>query len=449
MEYKTVFLILLSLLVEVKLDSFPYECQISDVFLFICESDQQNLTNDSCQNLSKSKVKIIRYTCKSYEAEVLYLDQIRLYRDFNAANVLDISKLGINKFDLNLYFTQPYEERADYNIYSITKLIASHNSLKIIDISILAKMPNLIEIDYSYNKIENFTFQPMYDNNKILIVNCSHNHISGFELGRSNVIVLDLSWNTIDTLKASMLQQFGDLQYLNLSNSKISKIENHLHFRLYSLKSLDLSNNLLNDINYVIFKSAWLEDLNLAGNKLSKIYTIHSDNLRNLKSLEIANNNFDRVHLFKMLDEWVKNGLKIDVEISAPTTTTIEKSNINISKFTSKITTPTMTEMPKINASNFNNGAIWKVELSHTFNLTCDFSGVPQPKLNWYKYENDEKKELKFKDSDHKSLLNDGKMLRLASVTLEDEGTYECEAKYGHNSDQRSVTIQISKGSSF
>lgn len=95
--------------------------------------------------------------------------------------------------------------------------------------------------------------------------------------------------------------------------------------------------------------------------------------------------------------------------------------------------------------SNFNNGAELKVELTQAFNLTCDFSGIPRPKLTWYKGENDAKKPLEFSDSDHKSLENDGKILRIKFTKDEDEGVYACEAKYGKNSEKRSVTIEISK----
>ena len=70
--------------------------------------------------------------------------------------------------------------------------------------------------------------------------------------------------------------------------------------------------------------------------------------------------------------------------------------------------------------------------------------GVPRPKLVWYKYENDVKKALEFNNHEHMCLENDGKMLRLKFAKVEDEGTFECEAKYDEFSDQRSVTIKIS-----
>lgn len=105
---------------------------------------------------------------------------------------------------------------------------------------------------------------------------------------------------------------------------------------------------------------------------------------------------------------------------------------------------------PTINGSNFDNGTKWNVKLSQAFNLTCDFSGVPRPKLTWYKYENDdERKPLKIDEAKHMSLENDEKIVCINYAKDEDEGKYECEAKYGQFSDQRSVTIKISKKSTF
>lgn len=100
---------------------------------------------------------------------------------------------------------------------------------------------------------------------------------------------------------------------------------------------------------------------------------------------------------------------------------------------------------PTIIESNFDNEAVWKSELHDKFNLTCDFSGVPRPKLNWYIYEKNERKALDFSDHDHISLENNGKTIRFKFVKKDDQGKYECEAKHGQFSDQRSVTIEISK----
>lgn len=104
-------------------------------------------------------------------------------------------------------------------------------------------------------------------------------------------------------------------------------------------------------------------------------------------------------------------------------------------------------EDPTINSSNFGNGTVLNVEPMDPFNLTCDFSGVPRPKLNWYKYENNERKALNFTDPNHMSLENYGKTLDIKFAKEKDEGRYECEAKYGEKFDQRSVTIEISKDS--
>lgn len=100
---------------------------------------------------------------------------------------------------------------------------------------------------------------------------------------------------------------------------------------------------------------------------------------------------------------------------------------------------------PTINESNFNDESEWIVEQMKEINLTCDFSGIPQPELNWYKYENDKKHDINAStDPNRISLKDAGKMLFINVAKEEDKGKYVCEAKYGESVDQRSVTIKIS-----
>ena len=101
-------------------------------------------------------------------------------------------------------------------------------------------------------------------------------------------------------------------------------------------------------------------------------------------------------------------------------------------------------EKPRITESSFEDGDVMNVDLTEAVNLTCEFTGVPRPELVWYKYENDVKKALEFNNHEHMCLESDGRMLRLKFAKVEDEGTFECEAKYDEFSDQRSITIKIS-----
>ncbi|XP_055301868.1 vascular endothelial growth factor receptor 3-like [Sitodiplosis mosellana] len=111
---------------------------------------------------------------------------------------------------------------------------------------------------------------------------------------------------------------------------------------------------------------------------------------------------------------------------------TLRNGNVNTSREEASI------------VSNFVDGAVWNVEPSQSFNLTCNFSAEPQPELNWYKYEKDARKAIQITDRNHMSLENDGQTLQFKSAIEDDEGKYECEAKYGQNSHQsRSITIEI------
>lgn len=101
-------------------------------------------------------------------------------------------------------------------------------------------------------------------------------------------------------------------------------------------------------------------------------------------------------------------------------------------------------EKPRITESNFEDGAVLNVEQTDAVNLTCEYTGIPRPKLQWYKYEDGVKKALEIDNPEHMCLENDRRMLRLKFTKNEDEGKFECEVKYDEFSDQRSVTIKIS-----
>lgn len=123
-----------------------------------------------------------------------------------------------------------------------------------------------------------------------------------------------------------------------------------------------------------------------------------------------------------------------------------ETNEIKIKDYDLRVVKP---EMPKITDSNFKDKSVIEVDLTDAVNLTCEFSGVPRPKLIWYKYENGEREMVKIDNKEHMCLENDGKMLRLKFIKEEDERKFQCEVSYDEFSDQRSVTIKISTKFTF
>ncbi|XP_055301516.1 leucine-rich repeat-containing protein let-4-like [Sitodiplosis mosellana] len=162
----------------------------------------------------------------------------------------------------------------------------------------------------------------------------------------SDLEKLDLSRTSIATLNVSMLETFPNLRHLDLSNSNISKIEDDAFAKQSQLISVDLSKNLLAEIDSVKMNLASLQILNLVGNKLTKLGMVNSNNLPNLKLLKIAENPFDPTYLYNTLNAWVKNGLWIDVELIQPTTTQKTTTTRKTTKQSnSKPTIPTKTSI--------------------------------------------------------------------------------------------------------
>ncbi|XP_055301866.1 leucine-rich repeat-containing G-protein coupled receptor 4-like [Sitodiplosis mosellana] len=559
----------LVLLIEAQLggNDFPIECYSrtgDTVYLqFICVQDQHLVTIDGCLNSNQydnSSVKLIRYACRSpIPSLTLYLDVLNAFENLN---VLDIQNLSIEKFVITIRQNNRTDVSASYlefksQISRIQTLKASHNEFTQFPNSLLDHMPQITEIDYSFNKIQVVDFTQFTKSNNILSVNfsnnniwninkgsfanlkqletldLSHNHLRYFSdalfagnenlkllylrnnfldkfiiftslhnlqtldlsnshiqtindhtfannhklinlnlgnsllknlkatfisslnmlekidvsntkieeidddcfinnpnmkmlnlegtsmnkfnfntfsskaklvevhlpsrileldiscaksichfkqfdekdyfeniqvfnvsgnrqqnvaklLGKigSNVKTLDLSWNSIQTLNVSMLEPFPHIRHLNLSHSQISNIGNDTFIRQFNLINLDLSYNLLKEIDSVKLVFSSLQTLDLVSNKLSRLGMVNSNNLPKLRLLKISENLFGSSYLYNTLNEWVKNGLEIDVELIQPATTqkttTIRKST---KKPKPRPTTPTKTTTIEITTS--------------------------------------------------------------------------------------------------
>ncbi|XP_055301545.1 protein artichoke-like [Sitodiplosis mosellana] len=245
--------------------------------------------------------------------------------------VLNLEGTSLTKFNFNTFSSKA----------RLLKVYLPSNGIKELDISCAKPSCDL-------NK---FYENDLFEN--IRILNASGNQKQNIALlGKiaPNVETLDLSRTSIVTLNVGMLRPFRYIRHLNLSHSQISKIEDDAFVKQSQLITLELSNNLLAEIDSVKMDLASLQTLNLVGNKLTKLGMVNSINLPNLKSLKIAENPFDSTYLYDTMNEWVKNGLRIDVELIAPTsltptTTAIATTNINLTSTT--VSPVQTTEKPK------------------------------------------------------------------------------------------------------
>lgn len=131
-------------------------------------------------------------------------------------NILDISASGyksIDSFDLN------HPRLKTFN--------ASHNELTVIKPNFLARVPSLIECDFSHNKLQ--TVRPF--------------------TGVDQLQRLHLSHNEIDTIADNAFTNLIHLQYIDLRHNRINRIKANLYSNLNHLIALHLEENPIDTLN--------------------------------------------------------------------------------------------------------------------------------------------------------------------------------------------------------
>lgn len=180
-------------------------------------------------------------------------------------NILNEKQINANISLANLNTLQLF-----YNLSEISVLNASNSEILQITNSLLNIFPNLIRLDLSKNQIISFN------------VSTKTNHLIG----------LDLSTNRISSFSGYNLQK---LKVLNLSCNNISTIfDFHLN-ELNDLEILDLSGNLLYDINGIFSSQKILKALNLAWNKLEKIHKNDFSFMLDIGILNLSHNDIAQI----------------------------------------------------------------------------------------------------------------------------------------------------------
>lgn len=154
------------------------------------------------------------------------------------------------------------------DVYKMTKLTdikLSKNKFRKINFNDFLPLPNLKRIDLS--------------NNTIIILE-SVDEFSEY----SSVQDIDVSFNFIEAVPNNFVKKFRELEHLNLSHNLIAEINRHAFEGAVQLKTLDLSVNRLREVGNIFAQLPKLLDLNYETSrnlqKLSKLvldYNIISD----------------------------------------------------------------------------------------------------------------------------------------------------------------------------
>ncbi|XP_076376390.1 uncharacterized protein LOC117228581 [Megalopta genalis] len=137
------------------------------------------------------------------------------------------------------------------------------------------------------------------------IVNLSENFLKTLKFLKS----LDLSENQIDEICIEKYKNFYRLENLNFSKNNITIFDTSLLKVLPTLLTLDLSYNRINLIKYEIDETvAKLSCLNLSHNNISNISNNFFDSLSNLQYLDLS---FNKIHYMEHVTLIHLNSLKV------------------------------------------------------------------------------------------------------------------------------------------
>ena len=161
------------------------------------------------------------------------------------------------------------------------------------DVSLLAKLPHLQDVDLRHNRIADL--RPLAVNHSLKILRVGHNKLSSLNVfddsssvsvGTRTLIELDASHNAIAAMPAGAFT-CTYITRLDLSHNAIA-IVNGLN-QLTFLRDLDLAHNQLTSTTGLTSVAASVQRLSLAHNQISRIGPMFM-NFRELRTLDVSAN---------------------------------------------------------------------------------------------------------------------------------------------------------------
>lgn len=277
--------------------------------------------------------------------------QSKPFKGTNNLTYLDASRNRLSEIPAMLFVNADKLSNVDF----------SDNLIKTVGPLALLDAHSLITLDLSKNVLTGFDEQAFKDLSNLQVLNLSHNKINALDLRNLpaiNLLTLDvssnnltilmehtfdqavnlkqlnLSFNPVGNLKVETFAYLSNLEYLNLKKTNISSIRMGTFSHQHKLISLDLSENILKELDFDLFLPVLndLRSLYLEKNQLLNLPGFRNSLFPQLNLLNIKNNRFNCSYLQRFMKsvEWINIKLPVDPKSIDPQEVNIRGINCEV-----------------------------------------------------------------------------------------------------------------------
>lgn len=272
---------------------------LTSVITFVNKSGITNcLSSLSELDASYNKISVVaKRDLQNFKSlRLLNLAHNNIY-DIDATVLTQFGKLQIidlSNNELTLLPTKLFQDSPD-----IRELYLRNNSISDLPPSIFTGLQQLVILNLSFNKIASSSLvtETFVDLIRLVILDLSGNKLTSLNStlfqSQYSLQMLFLSHNDIDIIAENTFSSLFNLYTLDLSHNCLKHLDIFTLNGLYVLNALRLSSNSIYSIHPDAFKNcSSVEDLTLHGNNLSHIPTALRS-LQFLKSLNLNNNSMN------------------------------------------------------------------------------------------------------------------------------------------------------------
>ncbi|XP_038211605.1 slit homolog 3 protein-like [Zerene cesonia] len=226
-----------------------------------------------------------------------------------------------------IYFNDNLITQVEHDLFNDMQYLYTvnlkNNLIKNLDENLFSNTHSLQNVDFSFNEIQAIP-KFMFKDNNISIFNIQRNNIGGalvrgtFE-GLFFVTELDLSFQNLDFIEDYAFVGLSHVEELFLNNNRIKNVSLKSFNNMYTLKRLDLSNNLITTLGFHMDDLIKLKYLLINKNIIGSIKKDDFHGLHVLQFLDVSHNNISQIESYSFKDMDQLNSFDISKNLLANT----------------------------------------------------------------------------------------------------------------------------------